>query len=47
MFTGSTFLNFDEAVELMQRFKSMEKMEHQILSGQWQQLYLSHGPSTR
>lgn len=37
-FQGDHYLNFDEALELMRRFKSIENMEQQILTGQWQQL---------
>lgn len=37
-FTGSTYLNFDEALELMRRFKSIEETERQIARGQWQEV---------
>lgn len=37
-FTGKIFLDFDEALELMRQFKSIEQMEQQIRTGQWQQL---------
>lgn len=37
-FTGNYFLDFEEALEFMRQFKSIEQMEQQIRTGQWQQL---------
>ena len=37
-FKGKTFLDFEEALELMRQFKSIEKMEQQIRAGQWTQI---------
>jgi uncharacterized protein with von Willebrand factor type A (vWA) domain len=37
-FKGETYLDFDEALELMRQFKSIEEMEQQLRSGQWQQI---------
>jgi uncharacterized protein with von Willebrand factor type A (vWA) domain len=37
-FTGEQTLNFDQAVELMRRFKSIEKLQKQLLSGRLSQI---------
>ncbi len=37
-FKGSTYLDFDEALELMQQFKSIEHLQEQLSSGKWQQV---------
>jgi uncharacterized protein with von Willebrand factor type A (vWA) domain len=35
LFTGTTFLDFEEALELMRQFKALEEMLQKIQSGQW------------
>jgi uncharacterized protein with von Willebrand factor type A (vWA) domain len=37
-FKGKTFLDFEEALELMRQFKAIEEMEQQIRTGQWTQI---------
>lgn len=40
-FTGSQFLNFDEAIELMKRFKALENTMNEIASGEWKKVDLN------
>jgi len=37
-FTGDTYLDFEQALELMRQFQSLEKMQEQIRNGQWSQI---------
>jgi hypothetical protein len=37
-FKGNTFLDFEQALELMRQIKSLEEMAQQIQSGQWTQI---------
>ena len=37
-FTGDQYLDFDQAVELMRQFQSIEEMQQQILSGQFNRI---------
>jgi len=37
-FTGSDYLNFDQALDLMRQFKSLEKLQQQLMTGQFSEI---------